>query len=722
MGEQAKSIQFEGIFYGLSNFPGILKLASSGLGWKTSYTSNIVTISAEEFKKIQWYRVARNYQLCVILKSGNSARFEGFSQESLGTLKDFIKLNYKMTLEVRELSLKGWHWGKHEFQGTRLAFAVNNKTAFEIPLSQVANSNIVNRNDVCLEFTLSEPTSNNSSKGSQTHDPVEMRFCIPGTSIVKDENAESGKEEVEDEEMEDVEDGEGGEKKDIEEISAAKLFHETVKHKADLGQVSGEEIVLFQNILLLTPRGRYDIQLFASFFRLRGKSYDYKLPYNIIVNLFLLPKLDDHHIMFVVMYLIGLDPPLRQGQTSYPYLVNEREFEGKLEPKYEKPLDKTFSLIFSIITKKKIIKPGGFLSSEDKSAVKCSLKANEGYLYPLEKCFMFIPKLPTYIPIQDTLSVSFSRVSQQSKKSTAVPQARTFDIKFHTKNGTEYQFSSINRQEFENLFKFLKEKNIHTIIESPDEGTVSYAELINEIVDEDFEDFEETYSRNKVYAKKALYKRKKTAIEKSTAKPPTTKTVSIGGDKNGGQRVVPLEKAPRFYPAEDVPHPKKSRKLNKPTKLRSSITPGTVLILLSGRFRGKRVVFLKQLPSGLLLVTGPFKINGVPLRRVNQAYVLATSTKIDISTCSFEKFDDTYFKREKEAKKKSTEEEFFDQEQKTKKTVSEVRLTDQKDIDGGIVASLKKVPDLADYLASRFTLTKDEAHEISDMFENYNVI
>jgi large subunit ribosomal protein L6e len=59
----------------------------------------------------------------------------------------------------------------------------------------------------------------------------------------------------------------------------------------------------------------------------------------------------------------------------------------------------------------------------------------------------------------------------------------------------------------------------------------------------------------------------------------------------------------------------------------------------------------------MLLVTGPYKINGVPLKRVNQAYTITTSTKIDLNGVKLDGIDDVLFKKEKSSKK--GEDKFF---------------------------------------------------------------
>ncbi|KAF8076491.1 ribosomal protein L6e-domain-containing protein [Lyophyllum atratum] len=217
-------------------------------------------------------------------------------------------------------------------------------------------------------------------------------------------------------------------------------------------------------------------------------------------------------------------------------------------------------------------------------------------------------------------------------------------------------------------------------------------------------------SRSQVAARRGLYKGLKKSDKPAVETTAETVEKTVGGDKNGGKRLVPTSKASRYYPAEDVHQPKKSRKTPKPSSLRSTITPGTVLILLAGRFRGKRVVFLKQLESGLLLVTGPFKVNGVPLRRVNQAYVIATSTKLELEGLEVaDKINDSYFAKASSNAPQSPEEEFFAEgKPKAKEALPESRTADQKEVDKVVLAAVKKIENLSKYLKSSWGLSKGQ--------------
>lgn len=198
--------------------------------------------------------------------------------------------------------------------------------------------------------------------------------------------------------------------------------------------------------------------------------------------------------------------------------------------------------------------------------------------------------------------------------------------------------------------------------------------------------------RSAAYHKKGLWANKHPKGVKPAAKPAAAK------------------RAPTKFEAQAAPKKLHSTKGLHAAKLRASITPGTVLIVLAGKYAGKRVVFLKQLESGLLLVTGPFKLNGVPLRRIGQAYVIATSTKINIGSVDASAINDAYFTKPKAAKAagKSADDLFAKKKAAPKAAVSSDRIKDQKKIDDALLKVVKSVPLLPEYLASRFRLTNGQ--------------
>lgn len=162
------------------------------------------------------------------------------------------------------------------------------------------------------------------------------------------------------------------------------------------------------------------------------------------------------------------------------------------------------------------------------------------------------------------------------------------------------------------------------------------------------------------------------------------------------------------YPADDVVKRTPKRKPGEAKRLRKGLKPGSVVILLAGKHQGKRAVFLKQLKSGLLLVTGPYKVNGVPLRRVNQRYVIVTSTTVDVNQAAVKDVNDDFFDGErKEArkalKKAKGEKEFF--AEKPKREISAARKTLQGTVDGAVKIN---APLMKKYLGARFSLSNND--------------
>jgi len=358
---------------------------------------------------------------------------------------------------MSDLSTKGWSWGTFETSDKSLDFSVDHQANFSLSYRDMANCTQTGKNELLLEFQQDD---------TMEEDIIcEMRLFVP-------------------------------------EADSCDRLNKEITEKANLRAYSGDAIVSLYDLSLLIPRGKYSIDMFNSFMRLHGKTHNYKIMYKNVKKGFLLPWPDGVHVSMV----IGLETPIRQGNTLYPYVVvqfnkeSQEEVELNMDPQEiqsnfgsevsQQIQGRTYdvlSRLIKAITKISIVIPGNFRSAKNNYGIKCSYKANDGFLFPLQKSFVFINKPVVYVRFEDIRYIEFARISERS-----VSTNRSFDLNVMTKSGN-FTFTGVDREEYQPLFGFLEMKKIPIRnLEEEEEQRVQAAvtNLDEEVEDESFEEYE----------------------------------------------------------------------------------------------------------------------------------------------------------------------------------------------------------------------------------------
>lgn len=443
---------------------GVLRVSGAGLQWKRAGGNKSLEVPAAEIKALSWAHAQKAVLLVVQRKDGALLQFTGLRESDLASLGEALGREVKPA----PLALSGHNWGEVRAEGAGLVFEVGGAPAFRLPLTDVVQAQQV-RDDLVLEFAVDDAAAERHADAL-----TGVSFFVPSDAAKADP--------------------EGGEPAG-DAPSAARRLLDAVLPFTDAGAATGEAIASFDGVGVLVPRGRFDCEMYASSLKLLGQAQDFRVAYDTILRIFVLPKANVPQTLVA----ISLDPPIRKGQTFYPHILcqfptdeqasveldisdellaaKNEKIGGKLRRSDAGPASDVFARALRGLSGAKLTRPGTFRDAEGSGfAVKCSFKADDGYLYPLERAFFYIQKPPMLLVFDDIEAVEFMRHAQ------GATAAKTFDLDVRMRNGQEYLFRGIPRGEWTNLFEFIRAKqlrieNFKEAQQGPGTAAVSYAAL-----------------------------------------------------------------------------------------------------------------------------------------------------------------------------------------------------------------------------------------------------
>ena len=423
-----------------TSVPGKFKVGPEGFGWKAN-DGRSLPLHKSEVQSCEWRQIGpRVWELVVLTTGGSRHKFGGFKEGDYEAgLASAIRSGLGRPLARTELSSEGLNWGEIGLWGTNLTFKVNARPDFELNLSDVSTCS-AGKNEVTLKFHEFHTVDNKNADQL-----CEMRLFVSPTNHrlrVKDDD-------------EDV-------------ASPAHKLQVLIQRSSGLDSDQGaSRIAMLGDVKLTAPRGKVDLEFYSTYLTIHGASAEFKILYESIVRVHFLPRPP-----FDVL-ILSVSPPLRKGAVLYPHLIMEfprtesielpinltsaeaQKFAGRLPEQLSGDLGDTAVKICSTLFNKAVTLPGSFLSTQKNPFVRCSVKANDGILYFLERAFFFIIKPATYIRYDDIDSIEFTRVTQVETGSN-----RNFDLRIMLKTGIQHEFNHLSRAEYSNVFNFLAKSGI----------------------------------------------------------------------------------------------------------------------------------------------------------------------------------------------------------------------------------------------------------------------
>ena len=327
-----------------------------------------------------------------------------------------------------------------DLSGDRLVGKYNDGEIISLPFSKIHNTAIYNGNEIEIDIPFEEY--------NEQHDVFcGIRLFIPNkTEAPETENPEP---------------------------THAETIHEEIRKKSKIEENVGDLLCTLPDLPLVVPRGKYTADLYRDNsqskgeVRLHGSTFSYKVNFKNILKAFLLPQNDDSNTNLV----IGFDKPLRQGNTSYPYIIFQfkRSKEMKVEMKLPKeqlqsihpdlqesiegPYYEIVAKLLKTVIGINVIIPGEFKTAGGHTGLKCHIGNQEGLLFPLNKSLIFIKKPVIYIRLDDIAWVEFLRIS-------AGGVVRGFDFVVALKSGHRTSFSGADRRESDNIKAYFEKNKV----------------------------------------------------------------------------------------------------------------------------------------------------------------------------------------------------------------------------------------------------------------------